>query len=106
VDEPARRRAGILARAALLALAAALVPACAPPTSVQKAGEDQEIVRDIGWELRGNPRFADVQVTCVDRVITLSGRVDTRADADAVCGTARSRGRGAPVVNRLTVRPR
>lgn len=99
-------RPGILARLALAALAAALVPACAPRTSVQKAGEDQEIVRDIGWELRGNPRFADVQVACTDRVITLSGRVDTRADADAVYNTSLSKGRGAPVVNRLTVRPR
>ncbi len=95
----------VLPRLALAALAASMALACAPRTAVQKAGEDQEIVRDICWELR-EPRFAAVCVFCVDRVITLSGRVDSQADADTVFNTALSQGRGAQVVNRLLVRPR
>ncbi len=94
-----------LRRLAAAALAALVLPSCAPRTPVQKAGEDQEIVRDICWELR-DPRFRDVCVFCVDRVITISGRVDTRVDADKVLQTAVSRGRGASIVNRLEIRPR
>ncbi len=100
------RAARILLGLAAAALAASIVPACAPRTPVQRAGEDQEIARDICWELRKEPRFAEVGVTCVDRVITLTGRVDRQADADDAFNLALSRGRGAPVVNRLKIQLR
>lgn len=93
-------------RLSLALLAAGAVPACAPRTPVQRAGEDQEIVRDICWELRKDSRFNDVTVSCTERVVTLSGRVDLRAFSDEACAIARSRGRGAEIVNRLEVRPR
>lgn len=96
---------GILRRLAWVLLASVAVPACAPRTPVQKAGADQEIVRDICWELR-DPRFARVHVSCVDGVLTVGGLVDRPEDAEAVREVVRSRGRGAAVVERLEVRPR
>ena len=78
---------------------------CAPRTPVQKAGADQEIVRDICWELRA-PRFARVHVSCSDGVITLEGVVDRPEDAETVRRVVRAQGRGAAVVDRLQVCPR
>jgi hypothetical protein len=89
-----------------VALAAWTIPACAPRTPIQRAGEDQEIVRDICWELRKEPRFDNVAVFCVDHVITLSGRVDLKTFSDQSYNIALSKGRGAQVVNRLEVQAR
>jgi osmotically-inducible protein OsmY len=63
-------------------------------------------VRDISWELRKDSRFNDVVAFCMDRVVTLTGRVDLKAFSDEACAIARTRGRGAEVVNRIEVRPR
>ena len=90
----------------LAALAASTLLSCGPRTPVQKAGEDQEIARDISWELRKDPRLEDVSVSCVDGVVTLSGRVDGQADSEKALDLAESWGRGAQVVNRLEIRPR
>lgn len=96
---------GKFRRLAWALAAAAAVPACRPCTPVQKAGADQEIVRDICWDLR-EPRFERVHVSCVDGVVTLEGAVDRPEDAEAVRQVVRSRGRGASLVDRLVVRPR
>jgi osmotically-inducible protein OsmY len=101
-----RRVTRNLRRLAILLLAVGAIPSCAPRTPVQRAGEDQEIVRDICWELRKDARFNDVILSCTERVVTLSGRVDLKAFSDEACAIARTRGRGAEVVNRIEVRPR
>ena len=73
---------------------------------MQKAGSDQDIARDVSWELRKDSRFADVTVFCTEGVVTLQGRVENRiAEAEAV-RVAESRSRMAKVVSRLEIRPR
>lgn len=95
-------------RAALaLALAAAL-PACGPVTTVQKAGVDQEITREIRWRMRQDPRdrFGDVWANCIGLKVTLVGRVATPQDAQEAYQIALSLCRGAEVVSQIEVRPR
>ncbi len=87
-------------------LALLVVPACAPTTPVGKAGNDQEITRALMLRYREDPRFERINVTCVDRVITLEGRVDTRLALDDAFRIARDLGRGSEVVSRIVVRPR
>jgi hypothetical protein len=89
--------------AALLGLAL-LLPACAPKTEFQKAGTDQEIARDILWEMRNDPRLREVRVTCVHETVTLEGRVSDAAARQAAEDLAR--GRASAVVNKLEVKPR
>ena len=85
-----------------------LIPACAPLTSGQLAGEDQEIARDILWSYQQDAggRFSGVRVSCVDRSVTLEGRVDDLAAAQEAFRLARSRCRGAAVVSRINVQPK
>jgi osmotically-inducible protein OsmY len=91
---------------AIAALVALLLPGCAAKTQVQKAGADQDIARDVSWELRKNPRLADVNALCSDGVVTLLGRVDSKAvEADAV-KSAESSSHGSKVVSKLDIRPR
>jgi osmotically-inducible protein OsmY len=92
-----------LAPALLLAL---LVSGCPNPTPIQQAGSDQEITREIQWAFREDPRFSEVQVLCLDRVVTLKGRVDDIPAEREAIRIARSRGRGAKVVSQLEARPR
>ena len=84
-----------------------LLPGCAAKTEVQKAGSDQDIARDVSWELRKDRRFElAVNVFCVEGTVTLTGRVDSReAEADAI-RVAQSRSRGGRVVSKLEIRPR
>ena len=92
--------------AALLLLLVLLQPGCGPRSEVQKAGLDQDIARDVSWELRKDPRFSDVNVFCSEGTVTLQGRVDSRAiEADAV-KAAESRSRSARVASKLEIRPR
>jgi osmotically-inducible protein OsmY len=73
---------------------------------VEKAGRDQDITRDIRWELRKDRRFDTVSVACVEGVVTLEGRVDTKqAESDAV-QVAISQARGSHVVTKIEIRPR
>lgn len=87
-------------------LAAAILPACAATTQVQKAGTDQEITTQILWRYREDARFAAVQVTCADRVVTLEGRVDDRLAHEDALRIARDLARGSEVVSKVAVRPR
>jgi len=91
---------------AIAALVALLLPGCAARTQVQKAGADQDIARDVSWELRKDARFSDVNAFCAQGVVTLKGRVDTKgAEADAI-KTAESSSHGGRVVSQLEIRPR
>lgn len=94
-------RGGVLT---LLVLAAASCSSPASPTS--RAGADQEIARAINWELRKDPRFADVVAYCVDGVVRLQGRVADAAAARDALELARARARGGHVLLQLDVRPR
>ena len=93
-----------MARFAALALLAALLPACAPRTAVQSAGIDQEIARDILWEMRRDPRLKDVRVTCFDEAVTLEGLVADPPARQAAEDLARSR--ASKVVNKIAIKPR
>ena len=93
-------------RALAMTLALVVVPACAPTTPVGKAGNDQEITRAIMLKYREDPRFERVGVTCLDRVITLEGRVDNRLALDDAVRIARDEGRGSQVVSKILIMPR
>ena len=93
-------------RFALGILAAAILPACAATTQVQSSGTDQEITTQIMWRYREDARFVAIGVTCVNRVITLEGRVDDRLAHEDALRIARDLGRGSQVVSRITIRPR
>lgn len=97
-----RRITGVV----LLVLLAIAQPACGPKTQVQKAGLDQDIARDISWELRKEPRFADVNVFCAEGAVTLQGRVDSKAVEEEAVRIAGSRSRGGRVESKLEIRPR
>lgn len=89
--------------ALLLALA---VPACAPRTAIQSAGSDQEITRAILWEYRNHPALSDVRVSCSDHHVRLEGRVPDAAARDQALRIAAAQGRGAPVEDRMSIKPR
>ena len=73
---------------------------------MQKAGRDQDIARDINWELRRDSRFESVRAFCVEGVVTLEGRVDTKdAESDAV-QVAIGQARGSHVISKVEIRPR
>ena len=97
-----------LARGLLLVATLLLIPACAPLTAGQLAGEDQEIARDILWSYQQDAvgRFNGIRVTCVDHAVTLEGRVGDLAAAQDAFRLARNRCRGAAVVSRINVQPR
>lgn len=83
-----------------------LAPGCATKTSAERAGIDQEIARNILWRFHKDIRFADVRVTCEDKLITLEGRVpDAKSATDAI-QIALAEARGGKVDSRLVVRPR
>ena len=73
-------------------------------TSTERAGTDQEITVAIKWELRKDQRFEDVDVTCVNQIVTLKGRVDDKQAASDAFKIARSLSRGAMVYPRLVIR--
>ena len=81
----------------------ALLSGC-PSTPAERAGNDQEITRDITWELRKDKRFEDVRVTCINHLVTLKGRVGDKQAVDDAFAIARSLARGATVLPRLLIR--
>ena len=88
-------------------LCGALFFGCGPTTAVQKAGLDQDIARDINWELRKHrPRLDDVTAYCVEGVVTLQGRVDSKKVESEALEVASVHSRGCLVVSKLDVRPR
>lgn len=94
-------------RRCLAVLAAALLlPSCAPKTTIQKAGSDQEIATEILWEYRKDPRFAEIRVSCVEKLITLEGRVPDQAALDTALAIARTHARSSTVTHKLEIRPR
>jgi len=83
------------------------LPGCpSAPTAGRKAGADQEVAKSINWELRKDPRLADVTAFCVGGRVTLEGRVADRAAAEDALRVAREHARGGDVVLKLEVRPR
>ena len=91
---------------ALLILVAIAHPGCGPRTEIQKAGLDQDIARDVNWELRKESRFADINAFCAEGVVTLQGRVDSKAAEEDALRVAQARSRAARVVSKLEIRPR
>lgn len=89
--------------AAAVALAL-LLPACAPKTAFESAGTDQEIARDILWEMRRDPRLKDVRVTCEKENVTLDGVVGDPEAREAAETLARNR--SSKVLNKIMVKPR
>lgn len=93
-------------RTFLLAALAVVGPGCGAKTTAERAGQDQEIARDILWRYRSDIRFKDIRVLCEDRLVTLEGRVpDSKSAADAI-QIALSCARGGKVDSQLEVRPR
>ena len=89
-----------------LCLCGFLLPACAPHTPIQKAGADQDIARDINWELRKDSRFEQVTASCVEGTVTLQGRVASKPVEEEALRLAESHSRGARVVSKIEIRPR
>jgi hypothetical protein len=84
-----------------------LISACAPSTPAGRTADDQDLTRDLLWEFRKDPRFADVRVTCYDRTITLAGTVADRAAQDEALRLATQKAHaGAKIVNSLVLRRR
>lgn len=66
---------------AILVVALAAVAACSgPKRSEDPKIQDQEIQRDLSWQLHGNPRYADIRISCEKGVVTLDGIVTDEAD--------------------------
>ena len=86
--------------------AALLLPACAPPTTIESAGTDQEVIRDATLALRTDPRFSEVTVKWAGRNLLLLGRVDDANAEREALEIAASRARPATVISRLEIRPR
>jgi len=105
-DERIANRGSRIIGVILLVLVAIAHPGCGPRTEIQKAGLDQDIARDISWELRKEPRFADVSVFCAEGLVTLQGRVESKTVETEAVRRAESRSRTARVVSKLEIRPR
>lgn len=69
-------------RTALCLVVALLVGCAGPRRSEDPQVRDEEICRDVAWELHGDDRFADVRVTCKRGVVYLSGVVTDEADRE------------------------
>lgn len=66
-----------------LFLVFALVVGCAGPRrSDDPLVRDEEICRDVAWELHQDDRFADVRVTCKKGVVYLNGVVTEESDRE------------------------
>lgn len=101
---PGGGRGGLLL---FLSLFLFLFSACAPSTPAARTADDQDITRDLLWEFRKDPRFADVRVTCYDRTITLEGTIPDRAAQDEALRLASQKASaGSKIVNSLVVRRR
>jgi osmotically-inducible protein OsmY len=74
----------------ILAAALMTVAACGgPKRSEDPKIQDQEIQRDLSWQLHGNPRFANIRISCVQGVVTLEGMVTDESDRDLARRIAR-----------------
>jgi len=60
----------------------------------------------VNWELRKEARFSDVNAFCAEGIVTLQGRVDSKAVEEDALRVAQVRSRAARVVSKLQVRPR
>lgn len=69
-------------RLAILLALATLVGCFGPRRSEDPMVRDEEITRDIQWALHGDPRFADVRVSCKEGVALLDGIVTSESDHD------------------------
>jgi hypothetical protein len=82
------------------------VQGCGPSTPGRRLADDQDITRDILWELRKDPRLGAVRVTCVDRIVTLEGTVPDRASLDEALRVAALHAGGARLLSSLMIRAR
>ncbi len=103
MDEAIFRKLGRGAAALAIAL---VLPACAPTTPIQRSGVDQNVTTRIMWRYRDDARLSDIRVTCVDRMVTLKGRVPDPASARDALRIAESEAGSGSVVSQLEIRPR
>lgn len=69
-------------RIAVLVSLAVAIGCTGPKRSEDPQVRDEEITRDIVWELQRDERFVDVRVTCKDGVASLDGIVMSDSDRD------------------------
>jgi osmotically-inducible protein OsmY len=93
-------------RIALLLLLAVAVGCGGPRRSEDPKVRDQEITRDILWELQREERFADIRVTCKDGIVSLDGMVTDESDHDQAKSLARRISGVKDVRSRLRIRSR
>ena len=86
--------------------AAFLTYGCAPPTAIERAGSNQEIVRDATVALHADPRFTSLKVKWVGEKLMLLGRVDNRKAEREALELAASRALNSTVISHLEIRPR
>lgn len=96
----------IAKRGALLLLAVQMTLGCAPLTSSESAGVDQEITRNILWRYRNDDRFSEIRVICENHVIVLEGRVSDEQAARDALQVAQDQARGGSVISNLQVMQR
>ncbi len=89
-----------------LLLSPFLVAGCISKTPGGRVADDQDITRDILWEIRKDPRLGAVRVSCVDRTVTLEGTVPDRAALDEALRIAALKAGGARLLSSLVIRPR
>jgi hypothetical protein len=87
-------------------VALALLAACAPRTPAAQVAREQQIVRDIRWALRDDPRFSEVRVVWREEDVALEGSVPDAGAAEEALRLASTRARHEKVVSRLAIRPR
>ena len=69
-------------RTALFLVVATLVGCVGPRRSDDPQVRDEEICRDVAWELHGDDRFSEIRVTCKKGVVFLDGVVTDESDRE------------------------
>lgn len=65
---------------------------------------DKDVETKILWHMKGDARFDEVRPECADGVVTLRGRVPSRAASDEAFRIALEENRGRRVENMLEIR--
>jgi len=91
---------------AVLVLGVALASCAGARRSEDPVARDQEVTRDICWKYQADDRFARIQVSCRDGVVTLEGIVTTPSDREEAEGIARGVTSVRKVKSNLQVRSR
>lgn len=93
-------------RVAVVLLLAVAIGCAGPKRSEDPKIRDEEIARDVLWELHGNERFAEVRVTCKEGVVFLDGVVTSETDREGARRVAWGVSGVQEVQSRLRLRSR